>query len=159
MKYLNVILLLLVLTVVLLPSNTKAIEQNPLKHLEVRTIGGQGNFDLSGGKKSFSFRLRSTNTYVNIIAEATNESYEITGAGKVECEDGKNVINVVVTDPTDNSSVTYTINLTFSHVDSLTDDDGNPRTGTALNVALILGLAGGAVVLLRLSRKRKLYNL
>ena len=156
MKNLKMILFVLVLAVVLLlPYKAKAIEQNPLKHLEVRTIGGQGNFDLSGGKKSFSFRLRSTNTHANIIAEATNESYTITGAGKVECKDGKNVINVVVTDPSDNSSVTYTINLTFSHVDSVTDDDGNPRTGASLDIAVILGLTAGAVVLLGLSRKRK----
>ena len=149
----------LLAVVLLLPFGAKAIEENPLTHLEVKTRGGVGNFYVSGGKKSFSFGLTSTNTFATIIAEASNESYEITGAGKVECEDGANKIEVVVTDPSDNSSVTYTINLNFHHVDSLDDDNGNPRTGAALNIALFAGLTVGAVVLIRLSNKKKIYNL
>ena len=155
----RMVILLLSALVLCLPWRVKAIEQNPLSHLEVRTIGGEGNFDLSKGEKSFSFRLRSTGNSAFIIAEATNESYEISGAGKVECEDGKNVIKVVVTDPADKSSVTYTINLTFSQVESLTDDNGNPRTGDVLDITLFLGLAVGAVVLIKVSNNRRFYRI
>ena len=99
-----------------IPFGVKAIEANPLSHLEVKTRGGQGNFDLSSGKKTFGFSLTATMDYAEIIATPTNESYVVEGAGKIDCQNGYNKIEVVVTDPSDNSSVTYTINLNFFQV-------------------------------------------
>ena len=143
----------------LLPNSAKAIEANPLSHLEVQTNGGQGNFDLSSGKKTFGFTLTSTIDYATIIATPTNEAYTIEGAGKIKCENGLNKLDVVVTDPSDNSSVTYTINLKFNRVDSLTDDNGNPRTGTFLDITIVSGLALGGLLLVRLAKNKKIYNI
>ena len=154
MKKLVFILLLMVF---LLPFSVRAIEDNPLSHLEVQTKGGTGNFNLSTGKKSFSFTLTSTLDYANIIATAKDDSYVIEGAGKVNCENGMNTIEVVVKDPSDESSVTYTINLKFNRVDSLTDDNGNPRTGSFVSVGLIGVLAIGSVLLINKANKKRYF--
>ena len=157
------------LLLLIMPFKVKAITENPLTKLEVETKGGTGNFDLSGGKKNFTFSLTGSLSYANIIATASDPTYVITGAGKVECKDGANTINVVVTDPTDNSNVTYTINLNFSHntsssvpvqksSDGGTSSEDNPKTGAFANISLIAASTfGGIVLILKSNKSRKLF--
>lgn len=157
------------LLLVIAPFKTKAIVENPLTKLEVETRQGTGNFNLSGGEKSFSFSLTSPFSYANIIAQASDASYTITGAGKVECKQGTNTINVVVTDPSDNSSVTYTINLNFNQsnassvpvqksTDNGTTSDENPKTGATINYTFIsLAFIGGTLLLIKSKKANKLF--
>ncbi len=112
------------------PWNVREINSPALTHLEVQTDGGQGNFNLSSGKKSFTFGFSNSTNFANIIAEASDPSYQITGAGKVEVSNGLNVLNVIVTDPSDNTSETYTINLNFSLKSSSSNNITNPKTST-----------------------------
>lgn len=174
MKKIKNLLFLGALLLILAPFKAKAIEANPLTHLEVETTQGTGNFDLSGGQKSFSFALATPYSYANIIAKSSNETYVITGAGHVECKEGLNTINVVVTDPADNSSVTYTINLNFKAkdkvavVNSTTQQEStdtnqaageeNPSTGSFLNYSTIcVAMAGGILILKGTKKSKRLY--
>lgn len=160
MKKLN--LLVLLLCVLFIGSiKTYAITEPALSHLEVETEQGNGIFNL-GSKKVFNFGLSSTLGYANIIATPTDPSYQVSGAGKVNCTEGLNKIDVVVTDPSDNSSVTYTINLTYNGVASSPaksyDKDGNeienPPTGDFLNITLISLIGLGAIILINKTIKK-----
>ena len=166
MKKFKNVLFVLLMVVILSPFKAKAIVDNPLTKLEVETKQGTGNFNVSGGQKNFSFSLASTLSYANIIAESSNPAYTITGAGHVEVKEGMNTINVVVTDPSDNTSKTYTINLNFRKKGNVingsnnTDNSGetNPSTGAFLNYSLIaLGVVSGAVLIIKSKKTKKMF--
>ena len=160
-KHLLVLSFIFILTFV--PIRTGAITSPALSHLEVETEQGLGNFNLSGGKKTFNFSLSSSLDYANIIATPTNESYQVSGAGKVQLKDGNNVIEVVITDPSDNSTEKYTINLNFSKSNSsngtsntTNGDVKNPETGSFVNAkTLILGV--GVVIAIVILTKKKVF--
>lgn len=170
MKLKNLLFLFLI-AIIILPIKAKAIVDNPLTHLEVETNQGTGNFNVASGQKNFSFGLSTSYSYANIIAKASNETYVITGAGHVECQPGMNVIKVVVTDPADNTSATYTINLNFSKKGSVqtvtstttnaaTEGVENPSTGAALNIMVIAtGLILGTVICVKSKKKNRIYSL
>lgn len=169
MKKFKNLFYLFLLVLFLAPISANAIVDNPLTHLEVETQQGTGNFNVASGQKSFSFGLSSSYSYANIIAKASNETYVITGAGHVECQPGMNVIKVVVTDPADNTSATYTINLNFSKKGSVqtvtstttnaaTEGVENPSTGAKVNLAIITsGALLGSIMFIGSKKKSRLF--
>ena len=150
---------ILLLVYLLLPFKTFAISTPALSQLEVETDQGTGKFDLSTGATTFSFSLSTSLDYANIIVKPVNDSYTVTGGGKVKCEKGLNKIVVVVTDPSDNSSVTYTINLNFNQTASESDGKTNPNTGTFLNISLLGFGSCVAIAMINKSKKHKFGNI
>ena len=130
--------------ILLLPFTAKAIEDHPLKTLKIEGFGV--DLDTTAEVQKGYWCGKKT---INIIAEPTNENYTVTGAGKVTVEDGNNELKVVVTNPEDESSYTYTINLNVNgescgKAATTTTGLTNPETGvfiTTGKLILILAIA------------------
>ena len=149
----------------ILPFSASAIKSPALKHLEVETNGGVGVMDVN--KKNQSFTLFTPYNYTNIIAEAADESYKIEGAGKVDIKYGSNTIKVTVTDPSDNSSEVYTINLKAVEKSGTSNNNAstgtgdvieNPKTGAFVSTSILLGGLGLGIAASK-GQKKKIHKI
>ena len=143
---------------VMVPVGARAIESSPLESLKIEGI----NADLNVNKQVNKARWCGGNS-VNIIAKANNSGYSVTGAGRVNVNNGDNEIKVVVTDPADNSSYTYTINLSVnpdSCGKSGVASGGitNPKTGAIIPFAAIGGGSGLVYLINKKTKKTKKIN-
>ena len=139
----------LIAAIFVLPFTVSA--SNLLSNLEVEGIP-----TLSMTKSTYNLTLTTTLNYANIIATPAKEGVTVTGAGKIEVQEGTNALIVTATDGT--TTETYTINLNIKHGDPNAEaTDGNPNTGSFLPVSLLLlSLVAIAIAILN---KRRIFNI
>jgi phosphotransferase system glucose/maltose/N-acetylglucosamine-specific IIC component len=149
MKKIGLIVMGLFLMLIV-PFGVHASGTPTLSSLSVEGIGS-----LNVARSSFNVKLTSTLGYATITATPSDSSYVVTGAGQVKCNQGMNTINVVVKNPTDNSSKTYTINLNYvAGTSSSKTSIQNPNTSVSDNISLMVGIAiMGIVSLIFINRK------
>ena len=173
MKKINYLFFILFGMFIFSVGSAKAITTgNALSRLEVECVGGSP-FALSGNgtSKTYSWTLYRDSEDVNIIATPASDTYKVEGAGVVKTQMGQNAIVVKVTDPSDNSTVTYTINLnrlaessyngasttTTANVsyDKTTSKNVtiNPNTGIMTNIVLLIGISLIALIAIKSIKK------
>ena len=91
----------LIAAILVLPFTVSA--SNLLSNLEVEGIP-----PLSMTKSTYNLTLTSTLNYANIIATPAKEGVTVTGAGKIEVQEGTNALIVTATDGT--TTETYRVN-------------------------------------------------
>lgn len=142
-------LLILLLGLVVLPIKVMAISKPALSNLKVEGIG-----ELNVNIMTHTIKLTSTLGYAEITADPADSSYKVEGDGKVNCQEGNNEVTITVTDPSDNSTQVYTININYVDKNNATETD-NPNTGDFINY-IYVGIVGlGALGLLLSFLKKK----
>ncbi len=161
MKNLKRVLVLFVLGVLfVLPSKVNAASL-------ITGINIEGIGDLGLSRRTYDLGYSTSFDYVNITATAV-EGVNVEGAGKVSIKEGLNTIVISASDG--KTSDSYTINLNVTKISGNAnsavsyDKDGNklenPNTGAFANVALIgLAILGGALVIIKIQKSKKLYKL
>ena len=154
-------LLILIGLFIIIPFKVNA--ETLLSSLEVEGIGSLGL-----NRKVFNLNYSTPYDYVNITATPLNDSVTVTGAGKVNINEGAN--SIVITASNGSATDTYTINLNVSkraagtgnggNTTTADDDVKNPNTGSFINIAVIGGLVVSfALVSFITIKKRKLYRI
>ena len=122
-KTINLVLFMLLL---ILPLKVFAIADPALSTIEVAGTEKPNKAEVTAGKTTYNLALTGDYESVTINAVPANESYQVTGdVGEKEISTGINRFTIVVTDPSDNSSARYSLNISLS----------NTNTKNALDVA------------------------
>lgn len=160
----KILAIIILCATLLMPINAKAISASALSSLSIEGIGEV--------KNNRTYNFTSSLGYVEVTATPSDSSYTVTGDGKINCEEGLNKIEVVVTDPSDNSTKVYTININYSSSGTKTSSNSdtntgstsekveNPNTGSFINVTAIgVITALFLLILLKSNKKIKFYKI
>lgn len=146
---------LFLLALLALPLGAKAIENPPLKSLKINGLAQEFNVNY---QNQTGYWCGKNN--VTVEATALNSNYQISGTGNINVQNGDNVLNVTVTDPKDNSSYTYTINLNVNGDKcSGLNINGNPKTGAFIPVTILFAGTATAFLITKNTKKKKIYKI
>jgi len=137
-------LFILLLGMFILPIKAMAISKPALSNLIVEGIG-----ELDVTKTTHNIKLTSTLGYAEITADPASSNYKVEGDGRINCQEGNNEVTITVTDPSDNSTQVYTININYVDKNNTTETE-NPNTGDFINY-IYIGIIGIAALGLFLS--------
>ena len=154
-RYLSILLIALAL---FLPFTAKAITAPAATTINVEGIG-----NLSDIKNNMIWNLQmdtSSANYTHILITVTpaDPTYVVTGAGQIDLIIGeKKAVIITITNPADNTSESYTINITLSVKES---GGTNPNTGTFANYGLLGGISACcAAIYVFQKNKNKFYKI
>lgn len=103
----------------------------------VKSVVFDGIGELNTSKNTWNLNLTTTLDYVDIDVVPISDSVKITGAGKVNVEEGDNTIEFTATDGTTEEK--FTVNVKISRPSE--NNSGNPETGSFLPIGMVaLGL-------------------
>ncbi len=170
---------LLLMLLVLLPIKVFAIEKPALSSLVLEGGEEPYSFDLASSNTTFTHTISGNIEKATIVATPVNESYTVSGDGEIALQEGLNRIIVTITDPSDNSTMTYRIALTYNKTDASKDavdpvendttgqdaksadeettGEKNPKTGSFANY-IVISLIVLIPLIILISRK-KIYKL
>lgn len=120
----------------------------------IKGVNFDGIGELPLNRNTWNLSLTTTLDYVDIDVIPTSDGVTVTGAGKVDVEEGNNKIVFTATDGT--TTEEYTVNVKISRPSK--DSSGNPETGAFLSFSTLI-LAGILAIVIYNMKKSRIIKL